>query len=145
MEKKICHACPDRYEGCRLDWFKDVVEFHLKFGHHIEDRPKLPPSKESKLRHTLIEEEMKETLEGIEEGNLAKIADGIADSIVVLLGTGISYGIDVRPIWNLVHESNMKKGGGGTREDGKTLKPEGWKPPNIDKELRRQQDAANSH
>ena len=47
----------------------------------------------------------------------------------------------MRPIWNLIHKSNMAKKGGGKRGDGKSLKPKGWEPPDIASEIRRQQDA----
>jgi len=123
------------------DWYQDIVDFHKAFGHHIEARPAIPPWEVWELRHNLVKEEMEETLDATEACDLVELADGIADSMVVLLGTAVSYGIDMRPVWDLVHESNMKKIGGGKREDGKTLKPKGWAPPDIEGEIRRQQSA----
>jgi len=64
--------------------------------------------------------------------DLVEIADGIGDVIYVLLGTAVSYGIDLRPIFDAIHDSNMKKVGGCTRDDGKIMKPEGWVPPDIE-------------
>ena len=69
---------------------------------------------------------------------LADIADGIVDAIYVLLGTAVCYGIDIQPIWDIVHEANMKKTGGGKRIDGKVLKPHGWVPPDVKREILRQ-------
>ena len=121
------------------DWYQDIVDFHNKvmqdrfFGH-----PHLPPYIFKKLMRNLIKEEIKETLDAIREDNLAELADGIADSIVVLLGTAVTYGIDIRPIWDIVHMSNMAKAGGKLRADGKMMKPEGWKPPDIKSEIGRQ-------
>lgn len=99
------------------------------------------------LRADLIAEEVKETLEALtghevdfviqnhvgrfKKGDMPEIADGIVDSIYVLLGTAIEYGIDIEPIWGAVQKANMAKVGGGIREDGKRLKPEGWEPPPI--------------
>lgn len=40
-------------------------------------------------------------------------------------------GIDLRPFFLEVHRTNMLKTTGPVREDGKRLKPEGWKPPRI--------------
>jgi len=121
------------------DWYEDILEFHKVFKHHIEKKPTLPLTEVWKLRYNLIKEEMEETLESIERADLVELADGIGDSIVVLLGTAVSYGIDMRPIWKLIHSSNMAKLGGGKRADGKSLKPEGWNPPDIKSEIRRQQ------
>jgi len=113
------------------DWYKDIEDFHKAFGHHIGTWPTVPPDRVQRLRRKLIREEVNELLDGIDDNDLVKVADGCADSIVVILGTAISYGIDLRPIWDEVHRSNMAKVGGGKRPDGKTLKPEGWKPPDI--------------
>lgn len=114
------------------DWVKDIEEFHREVMlDNFETTPHIPDPKYKKLRRTLIREEIRETLQAMQANNLTKIADGIADSIVVLLGTATTYGIDMRPIWNEVHRTNMEKKTGPMREDGKRLKPEGWKPPNI--------------
>jgi hypothetical protein len=59
------------------------------------------------------------------------VADGIVDAIYVLIGAAITYGIDIRPVWQAVHAANMAKEGGATREDGKVQKPPGWQPPDI--------------
>ncbi len=110
------------------------------------------------LRIALISEEVQETLEAIVRDDLIEVADGIADSIVVLVGTALEYGIDLTAVWDEVHRSNMAKfpkcekcdvsgmvpyrsevcpdcNGRGTqlvlRDDGKILKPEGWTPPDI--------------
>ena len=116
------------------DWYEDILEFHKTFSHHIAPYPKVAPERVRALRSKLIREEVNELLDGLDDSNLEAIADGAADAIVVILGTCVSYGIDLRPIWNEVHRSNMSKLGGGKRADGKSLKPEGWQPPRI-KEL----------
>jgi len=123
------------------DWYQDAVDFHKQVV--LDNFPKQPyvPDKQKKLLCSeLIIKEISETLDAIDKGDLVKIADGIADSIVVLLGTAVTYGIDMRPIWDKVHKSNMAKKGGEMRGDGKLLKPKGWKSPEIEKEIRRQQN-----
>ncbi|KKL61298.1 hypothetical protein LCGC14_2196660, partial [marine sediment metagenome] len=116
----------------------DIESLHFAFSHTVGPFPSEPSLQEVELRKTLINEETKETLEALSAGNLVDLADGIADCIVVLLGTAVAYGIDMRPVWNLIHDSNMAKIGGGKREDGKFLKPKGWTPPDIRGELIRQ-------
>ncbi len=42
-----------------------------------------------------------------------------------------ALGVDLRPFFREVHRTNMHKLTGPKREDGKQLKPPGWKPPRI--------------
>lgn len=112
-------------------WQSDLVEFHKKFDLEINDRPDIPTKETVKLRYELIKEETNETLKALDGGDLIELADGIVDSIYVLLGTAVSFGINVNQVWTEVHKTNMAKVGGNVREDGKILKPEGWKPPRI--------------
>lgn len=122
------------------DWYADIVEFHKEvMEDNFPTTPYLPDLKHRQLRQALIKEEMEETLDAIGFGNdLVEIADGICDSIVVLLGTAVTCGIDIRPIWDEVHRTNMLKKEGRMREDGKRLKPPGWKPPEVERLIREQ-------
>lgn len=111
---------------------RDLVEFHTKFGVPILERPQLPPPDRAALRMELIREEvLQELLPAMEAGNLQEIADGIIDSIYVLVGAGLEYGLPLQALWDCVHEANMAKVGGAQRADGKILRPEGWTPPDI--------------
>jgi predicted HAD superfamily Cof-like phosphohydrolase len=71
---------------------------------------------------------------------MTEVADGMADLDYVTEGARLEFGINGERIANLVHVANMAKRGATERDDGKTLKPEGWKPPNeaIGEELIRQ-------
>lgn len=118
------------------DFLDDVAEMMNAFEQHIETGgAKVPDEETKKLRIKLIDEELHETLNAMEDDNLVAIADGIADSIVVLLGTALSYGIPLDKVWDEVHISNMAKLGGDgkphRRPDGKVMKPNGWIPPDI--------------
>jgi len=113
------------------DWQKDVKDFHEKFGCHVGSMTVPLETNLVALRKKLIEEEHYELQDAIDSGNLAYIAKESSDLIYVILGTMVAYGIDINPVWDAVHYSNMQKTGGGSREDGKILKPSGWKAPNI--------------
>lgn len=67
--------------------------------------------------------------------NLVELADGLVDSVYVLLHCANSLGIPFDIVWDEVQRSNMAKvwedGTAHKREDGKILKPPGWKPPDI--------------
>jgi len=122
------------------DWQADILEFQKAVEAHIEEKPALPPRPVQGLRYDLVKEEMCELLTAIADGDLVKIADGIGDSIVVQLGTAISYGIDMHPIWDEIHRTNMLKASGPVRVDGKRLKPENWMPPRIQELLLAQRE-----
>ena len=120
-------------------WQSDVRDFHIKYGALVQDSPAIPDNKTKILRRNLIiEEVMEELLPAIKNDDIEEIADAIADSIYVLLGTAVSYGVDLEPIWEEVQKSNMNKTGQIHRDDGKVTKPEGWKPPDILGELKKQ-------
>jgi predicted HAD superfamily Cof-like phosphohydrolase len=63
--------------------------------------------------------------------DLIEVADGCADLRVVTIGTELACGIDGDAVFAEVHRSNMAKGDGPMRADGKRLKPPGWKPPDV--------------
>lgn len=115
-----------------MDWFQDVLDFHEKFGCKIGSTPAVPDIGTVCHRLGLIDEERDELAEALDEDRLPDIADAIGDMVYVLLGTAISYGIDLRPVWDAIQAANMAKEGGGTRADGKVLKPSDWQPPDID-------------
>lgn len=121
-----------------IDWYHDVRDFHRKFGCWEGERPSIPPSEVEDLRESLENEEFEELQRATLSDDLPKIADSVVDLVYVLLGRLVSYGIDPRPIWNEVHRANMRKEGGGERDDGKILKPDGWVGPDVEGLLRQQ-------
>lgn len=117
--------------------FSDVLKF-MRIGHpeYIKDSPGFPTAKAQVLCRNLIEGEVnKELLPALAEGDLVEIADGIADSIYVLVYTAHCYGIPINEVWAEVQHTNMAKFPGGKvlrrESDGKIMKPEGWEPPDI--------------
>ena len=117
------------------NWYQDVRAFHEKYGCYIGKRPEFPPSNITALRKELFLEECKELAEAMEARDIVKTADAIADFIYVIIGWSVSLGIPLDKVWDEVQRTNMLKEGGGMREDGKILKPEGWQPPKIEEAL----------
>lgn len=115
----------------------DVAEFHLACGVPISGTLAIPSLDIVDMRIRLIEEEVNaELIPALKNGDLVGIADGIADAIYVLAGAALAYGIPLEAVWDTVQRANMAKvdpvtGQVRRREDGKILKPEGWKPPDI--------------
>jgi predicted HAD superfamily Cof-like phosphohydrolase len=108
---------------------RDVEEFHsvvcdIAPTHEVAIR-------RPELRADLIEEEARETVEAIREGDLVGAIDGMCDLLCVVYGTASEWGLDLAPFWREVHRSNMAKAGGPVRADGKRLKPAGWTAPDL--------------
>jgi len=124
-----------------VKWIEDVSAFHRACDIPIETTPRIPHPARQRLRASLIDEEInRELIPAIETRRLLDIADGIVDSIYVLIGAAIEYGIPLERVWNAVQAANMAKvdptsGKVLRRDDGKILKPHGWKPPNIEEAL----------
>lgn len=70
--------------------------------------------------------------------HMSELADGLCDLAYVIEGTHLELGIDSSPLAAEVHRANMAKVGGPLSATGKQLKPEGWTPPDIEGELRKQ-------
>ena len=118
------------------DMFNSVVEFQKAFGQLVSDKPEFPDSKTRILRMRILSEEFVEYNTAEHDNNFIEVADALADLIYIACGTAASYGIPLNAIFEEVHRSNMAKLVDGKplkREDGKIIKPEGWKPPDIEK------------
>src|SRR5579862_4669743 len=88
---------------------KNVLKFHQDFGIVINSKPCIPDDFIVQLRIRLIEEEFKELIDAIISNNEDEIARELADLIYVCHGTAVSYGIDMEPVHEEVHRSNMTK------------------------------------
>jgi predicted HAD superfamily Cof-like phosphohydrolase len=111
--------------------FRDVAAFMRAMDQTIEPMPTLPDRTVRMLRVNLIFEECQELLQAEWTGNLAGIADALADLTYVILGMALAYGIDLPAVWEAVQEANMAKVNGPVRADGKRLKSSDWVPPDV--------------
>ena len=107
-----------------------VAAFHDKYGYTVADRPSLLSPKDAAFRRMLIEEETRELFTANEVGDIAGVADGLADLLYVVLGTAVFHGIDIQPIFDEVHRSNMTK---DLAKDGlnKPVKGPTFSPPRV--------------
>jgi predicted HAD superfamily Cof-like phosphohydrolase len=85
----------------------------------------------------LIQEETDELWAANAAANPTECLDALIDILVVTVGAIHSLGADGEGAWNEVMRTNFAKidpatGFVNKREDGKVLKPEGWKPPELD-------------
>ena len=91
----------------------------------------------AELYYKLIKEEFEEFRVAHREKDEVEMLDACMDMIWVILGFCHMKGYKVDAAWNEVARSNLAKINTATgkvrkREDGKVLKPEGWKPPELD-------------
>lgn len=82
-------------------------------------------------------------VEGTKEELIGEQGDALVDSYYYSLNAAAKKGVNLSKIFDLVHKANMDKRDPATgkflkREDGKIIKPAGWKEPNITEEIRRQ-------
>lgn len=121
---------------------QQVREFHQAFGAPVADTPQLLDDNRWQLRHALIHEEAGEYHEACVQGDIVEIADALGDLLYVVFGAAIEHGIDLEPIVDEIHESNMSKlGADGKpiyRGDGKILKGPNFFQPAIMLLLERQ-------
>lgn len=121
-----------------LDWVGKVQEFHRTCQPAIlVALPELTPI-ERFYDTGFIKEEVRELLAAQEKADLAGFADALADLVYVTIRAALIHGIDLRPIFQAVHEKNMQKAGGSIRSDGKVLKPYGWEELDLTSLLRSQ-------
>lgn len=123
--------------------FEDVGRFHRKFElRNNYDNGNHPVPEDDDLleyRHKFMEEELIEFKEGMDEGDHAKMFDALIDLVYVAMGTAHLQGYPWEDGWDLVQNANMKKAralpdGSDSKRKSKwdVVKPEGWKPPNIE-------------
>ena len=108
-----------------------VLEFHEQFDIQVAAIPTVPDESTQKLRIRLIQEEFDELQEALKAKDLPAIAKELADLLYVVYGTAVSYGVDMEPVFQEVHRSNMSKVGGYKRDDGKWVKPPTYSPADI--------------
>lgn len=86
-----------------------VRAFMTRIGETIHQRPALLEYKAAVRRHDLMAEELGEYLNAVEAGDLTGIGDALADLAYTVLGTASAHGIELEPLFDEVHASNMTK------------------------------------
>jgi len=109
--------------------FKDIDTFAIACDQ--------PPSEENyKMYLDLIREETTELEDAIEANDKVEQLDALVDILVVTMGAIRAAGWDGEAAWKEVMDTNFAKIDPATnkvikRADGKVLKPEGWKAPQL--------------
>lgn len=90
---------------------ESVAQFHDLFRCPVLETPTLPSSDRSKLRVSLLKEEVQELKDAIEQNDLVEVADALADIQYVLSGAVLEFGMGgiFLTLFDEVHRSNMSK------------------------------------
>jgi predicted HAD superfamily Cof-like phosphohydrolase len=118
--------------------FTDVAVFLKAVGQETPSVPQQTVSDQAQLYKKLIKEEVEEFWEAEAVSDDVEEIDACFDMMWVIIGYMKSRGWDCEQIWDEGAKSNLSKidpvtGLVKRREDGKILKPEGWKPPDFTK------------
>lgn len=107
-----------------------VKDFMQKAGQDCQDKPTQNLTYGVKqLRWKLIQEELDEYLAAT---NVFETSDALGDLLYVVYGAAVAHGIDLEPIFEEIHRSNMTKFiDGHRREDGKWMKGPSYAPANL--------------
>ena len=110
--------------------FEDIE----RFGSACDQEPN---EANYKMYLTLIDEEVGELVDAVAANDRVEQLDALVDILVVTMGAIRAGGFDGEGAWKEVMDTNFAKidpvtGKVRKREDGKVLKPEGWKPPKLD-------------
>ncbi len=89
-----------------------------------------------KMYLSLIDEEVGELVEAVAADDKVEQLDALVDILVVTMGAIRAAGWDGEGAWKEVMDTNFAKIDPDTgkvikRDDGKVLKPEGWKAPEL--------------
>ena len=119
--------------------FNKVAEFNKAFDiHENKVFSALPSPAESQLSYNMLLEEVHEYGLAMREYNAIEVADGLTDILYLVIGAFRRHGISAdtaTKLFNEVHASNMSKvpadGKLLKRADGKVMKPETYRRPNL--------------
>ena len=117
-----------------MNIFRDQAKFMRACGQSVEEFNEA----QYKLYCNLIEEEYNEEFKSaLANGDRVEQLDALIDILVVTIGAIHSAGFDAEGAWKEVMSTNFAKidketGKVRKREDGRVLKPSGWRPPSLE-------------
>jgi predicted HAD superfamily Cof-like phosphohydrolase len=123
------------------DPYNKVREFHIAFNHQCPEKPVLLNGERAAKRHSWMAEELEEFRQA---NSIHDQADAMVDLIYFALGTLVEMGVRPGPLFDIVHNANMKKlwpdGKVHYAPDGKVVKHPSWMPPEpqLMEEIQRQ-------
>ena len=117
-----------------------VKEFTSLQGLNLPTKPIFMNEEQTEFIQDMVESEMDELQDA---KNVVDQVDALVDAMYYICDCAVKMGVNLDPIFQLVHDANMRKVTDGKLnkdERGKVQKPEGWYGPEdeIRKELSKQ-------
>ncbi len=116
--------------------FKDIRDFHVKFGLQYDGPPRELPEDVKAFRWKFLNEELNEYKQGLLDNDIEQQFDALIDLVYVALGTAYLSGFPFEKGWDIVQACNMAKVKAGPNGEGSkrgsphdVIKPEGWQGP----------------
>ena len=134
MDKKIFpriqHSTEEIVEEAKKKggYSAQVMEFAKACG-HVGKKPNIMEEKEVDFLIQMINDECEELIQAY---TIYEQMDALIDLIYYIVDAAIKKGVDLDPLFAIVHNANMRKVVNGKvfrRYDGKILKPKDWYPP----------------
>ena len=130
-------------EECnKVDFFSDCTEFAKLYCTKTGAKPNADI--DVTFITKMVNDELQELKDATDE---AEQVDALLDAVYYIFDHLAKTGLDIRPIWKLIHKANMTKfEKGHKREDGKWMKPSDFVPPDdaIREEIFTQRSWTNS-
>lgn len=106
-------------DALRMDAYEDVLDlFQAQFPDKIGTTPQWPRYDVMSHINDSVNAVLMEYNKAVfEERDLVKTAAAITAMMTVLIGTAVTLGIDLRPVWAAVHKARLS----GSEADIKTL------------------------
>jgi predicted HAD superfamily Cof-like phosphohydrolase len=123
-----------------MAYVSKVREFAEACNGSLAEKPVELSKDEISFIRIMVNDELTE----LEEAkDIVEQADALVDAIYYLCDCAAKHGMNLDPLFEIVHRANMTKIVDGKiirREDGKILKPEGWQDPKpiLESEMERQ-------
>ena len=114
-----------------MNKIEKVKEFMTESGQNVSETPKI--GRNGSLRFNLMKEENFEYLEAISQNDIVEVLDALVDQQYILNGTILNHGLQhvFDEAYNRVHENNMTKRPFNKDENGKIIKPTGFKSVDL--------------
>ena len=125
-----------------MDYNKKVEEFHKAFRRPVREEPGFESEESKALRVRLLREEVDELAEALEKDDKIGVLDALVDIQYILSGSIVEFGFQkvFDEAFEEIHQSNMSKldanGEPILREDGKVLKSDRYRKPDLKKILK---------
>ena len=123
-----------------MGYTAQVRQFTLACNDDLPARPQHMTQRGIAFIRQMVNDELDE-LEAAQ--TVVEQADALVDAIYYICDFAVRHGVDLDPLFEIVHAANMQKVVNGKairRADGKILKPEGWEDPapKLAREMARQ-------